>query len=173
MIVFDLKCSQQHIFEGWFGSTADFENQVERGLLCCPICGVSEVAKAVMAPLVGSKSNQQVDTQPREAQHTQTSTDPARDVASKPDQHEAATGVSNDEIKQALLKLAKVQEKALESSKWVGKDFAETARAMHYGEQDDKPVHGEVSPEDAKGLLDEGIEIAPLPLPVRRPDEEH
>lgn len=126
-----------------------------------------------MAPSVGSKSNQQDDRQSTNMERIETRADTERDKMAKPEQQTAVATLANDEIKKTLLKLAKLQEKALESSKWVGKDFAETARAMHYGEQDEKPVHGEVSPKDAKDLLDEGIEIAPLPLPVRRPNEEH
>lgn len=126
-----------------------------------------------MAPLVGSKSNQQDDRQSFNIEPAETRADIERDKMAKSEEQTNVATLANDEIKQALLNLAKLQEKALESSKWVGKDFAETARAMHYGEQDAKAVHGEVSLKDAKDLLDEGIEIAPLPLPVRRPNDEH
>jgi hypothetical protein len=178
MIVFDLKCSGQHVFEGWFGSNTDFENQLEQGLLCCPICGVTEVGKAVMAPLVGSKSNQKEDrpssgVSQTEPDSAQIDADSQHGKMTEPDKVAAAATLGDAEIKEALSQLAKLQEKALKSSKWVGKDFAKTALAMHYGEQDNKPIYGEVSPKDAKNLLDEGVEIAPLPLPVRRPDEEH
>lgn len=126
-----------------------------------------------MAPCVGSKSNQQDDRQSSNIERVETGADIDRDKMAEPEEQSAIATLANDEIKQSLLKLAKLQEKALESSKWVGKNFAETARAMHYGEQDEKAVHGEVSPKEAKDLLDEGIEIAPLPLPIRRPNDEH
>lgn len=163
MIVFDLSCEHGHAFEGWFGSSADFASQKERGLLCCPQCGSPEVAKAPMAPAVPRKGNQL--------------------AASKGDQpaevHAAHGGegqaVSNapmpPEVQAALEKLAEAQAKALKQSKWVGDKFAENARAMHYGEQKVEAIHGETSVEEAERLLEEGIEVAPLPFPISRPDE--
>lgn len=173
MIVFDLKCSQHHIFEGWFGSNQDFENQVERGLLSCPICGDIKVEKAVMAPLVGSKSNQKDDKQLSKIGQEQLSSPLAMKDSAEPDKQVADAALTNADIKQALTQLAKLQEKALQGSEWVGKHFVETARAMHYGEQEHKAIYGEASQQDAKDLLDEGIDVAPLPLPVKRPSEEH
>jgi hypothetical protein len=73
------------------------------------------------------------------------------------------------EVAKALASLAEAQAKALKNSKWVGSKFAEDARAMHYGEQDPGPIHGETTPAEAQGLIDEGIEIAPLPFPVAPP----
>ena len=63
MIIFDLKCAPQgHVFEAWFGSSADYESQQARGLVACPICGSADVAKAPMAPRVGAKGNRQADS---------------------------------------------------------------------------------------------------------------
>lgn len=75
------------------------------------------------------------------------------------------------EVRDALAQLAKAQKKALENSTWVGGKFAEQSRAMHYGEVDEKPIHGRASAEEAKGLIEEGIAIAPLPFPVSAPDK--
>jgi hypothetical protein len=65
LIIFDLKCAPQgHVFEAWFGSSGDFEEQSSRGLVACPICGAAEVAKAPMAPAVPAKGNRQPDVSP-------------------------------------------------------------------------------------------------------------
>ena len=64
MIVFDLKCGNAHVFEAWFGSSADFADQQARGLVDCPICGDRAVDKAVMAPAVGAKGNRQAEVMP-------------------------------------------------------------------------------------------------------------
>ena len=158
MIVFDLHCAEGHRFEGWFGSSSDYEDQQSRGLVSCPECGSIEVGKAPMAPAVGAKGN--------------------REVAHRPEQPVAETGsqpVSNTpmpaEVQQALKALAKAQAKALKNSTWVGKDFAAQSRAMHYGERDEAPIHGQASIEEAQSLVDEGVPVAPLPFPVAPPDE--
>lgn len=152
MIVYDLICEQKHRFEGWFGSSADFADQRERGLLSCPKCGSADVMKAPMAPAVPAKGN----TRARSGQ-------------------EQSTPVSNQpmpaEVQEAMAKLAAAQTEALKKSTWVGDKFAETSRKMHYGEADDKPIHGQASMEEAKSLVDEGIAVAPLPFPVAPPDK--
>lgn len=153
MIVYDLICDQSHRFEGCFGSSADFAEQRERGLLACPQCGSAEVVKAPMAPAVPAKGN-------------------TRDDSGAP---KASTPVSNQpmpaEVQEAMAKLAKAQAEALKKSTWVGDKFAETSRKMHYGETDEKPIHGQASLEEAKSLVDEGIAVAPLPFPVAPPDK--
>lgn len=159
MIVFDLSCSNGHEFEGWFGSSGDFASQKERGLISCPQCGSEQVMKAPMAPAVGRKGNQQAAARPR-AGESVADTD-----------HQVANGAMPPEVQQALFKLAEAQAKALEKSRWVGKDFAETSRAMHYGEQDQEAIHGEASMEEAQRLIEEGIEVSPLPFPIAPPED--
>lgn len=152
MIVFDLKCGGQgHVFEAWFGSSADYEAQQARGLIACPICCDTAVAKAVMAPAVAAKGNR-------------------RAVAPRPDTPApAASGVDMEKMQALVEAVAKAQQKLLAGSTWVGRDFADQARAMHYGEQDRASIHGEVAPAEAKALIAEGVEVAPLPLPVVPP----
>ena len=136
MIVFDLHCSASgDRFEAWFRSNADFERQVEQGLVQCPVCQSSQVAKAPMAPRVPRK------------------------------------GEDGREVSNALAKLASLQAEVLRDSKWVGDEFAETARAMHLGEIDTKAVHGEATAEQARSLAEDGVPIAPLPLPVVPPHQ--
>jgi hypothetical protein len=139
MIVFDLKCANAHVFEAWFGSSADYADQQVSGLVDCPICGDRSIDKAVMAPAVGAKSNAQADVSP------------------------AA-------MKAAMAAIAAAQSKALEGSEWVGSAFAGRARAMHAGEENHAPIHGQATMAEAKALVEEGVPVAPLPLPVVPPD---
>ncbi len=127
MIVFDLRClASDDRFEAWFRSNADFEQQLEQGLVQCPFCASSDVAKAPMAPML-----------PRSG--------PAE--------------------------LASLQAELLRNSRWVGDEFGETAPSMHLGEIETEPVHGEASIEQARSLVEEGVPIAPLPLPVVAPKQ--
>ncbi|MFY8194933.1 DUF1178 family protein [Novosphingobium sp. B1] len=156
MIVFDLQCqSGGHRFEGWFRSSEDFDGQSSRGLVSCPACGSAEIAKAVMAPNVGRKGNQMpVMAKPVDA--------PAQAMANAPLPPEAA----------ALLKaVAAMQAEAIKSSTWVGEKFADDARAMHYGEKEPGAIHGRATVDEARGLVEEGIAVAPLLIPVVPPEE--
>jgi len=160
MIVFDLECrAGGHRFEGWFGSSADFEQQQQRGLLCCPTCGSSDVTKAVMAPNVGRKGNQMTERAPVAV--------PDQPVMTAP----AAVPPLPPEAVAMLRAVAEAQAEALKSSRWVGDRFADTARAIHYGEQDAELIHGQASAEDVQALTEEGIEIAPILFPVVPPGE--
>ena len=156
MIVFDLSCGAGHRFEGWFRSSADYTEQQAGGYLTCPQCGSSEVSKAPMAPAVPAKGNSRPDPQ-------------------VPVPVSGAAPVSNTpmppEVQKALEVLAKAQAKALEGSTWVGDKFAEQSRAMHYGDRDEAPIHGQATLAEAKALADEGVPIAPLPFPVAPPDK--
>lgn len=132
MIVFDLICRDSgDVFEAWFSSGADYDDQTARGLVQCPVCHSTRVSKAPMAPGVPAKSS-------------------------------AASAVA---------RLAEVQAAILKDSEWVGSRFADEARAMHSGETDPRPVHGEASAVDARALIDEGVPVAPLLLPVVPPNQ--
>ena len=142
MIVFDL-------------SSADYEDQRARGLLACPHCGSGDIAKAPMAPAVPAKGNSR-----SEPVH-------AAPEASQP----MANTPMPPEVQKALAALAKAQAEALKKSTWVGDKFAEESRAMHYGERDEAPIHGQASLAEAKALIEEGVPVAPLPFPVAPPDK--
>jgi len=148
MIVYDLSCASGHRFEGWFGSSADYALQRERGLVACPQCGSVAIDKAPMAPAVPMKGNRRAESK--------------RPVAGGALPLEAAA---------MLRKLAEAQAEALKSSTWVGEAFAEQSRAIHYGEREGAAIHGQASPDEAKALLDEGITVMPLLFPVAAPDE--
>lgn len=138
MIVFDLQCATSgHVFEAWFGSTAEFDRQRERALVQCPLCGCGAISKAPMAPALALG---------------QQATDPRR-------------------AKAMLSALAAAQARALAGSTWVGEGFAAEARAMHAGERETRPVHGQATLADAASLAEEGIAVAPLPLPVVPPKD--
>lgn len=135
MIVYDLHCAPAgHVFEAWFGSSAEYDDQQRRGLVSCPVCGSGEVAKAPMAPAVQGSSD-------------------------------------GPDPKAVLAMLAAAQAKALEKSTWVGAGFPDEARAMHLGEAEVRPIHGQATRDEARSLAEEGVPIAPLPLPVVPPDE--
>ena len=152
MIVYDLACEEGHRFEGWFGSSADYDDQRARGLLMCPSCGSAQVAKAPMAPAVPAKGNQRQEVLPPES----------RPMANTP---------MSLEVQKALAALAKAQAEALKNSTWVGDKFAEETRKMHYGERDEAPIHGQASLAEAKALIEEGVPVAPLPFPVAPPEK--
>ena len=160
MIVYDLHCDYGHRFEGWFGSSTDYEDQCERGLVACPECGSAEIGKAPMAPAVPAKSNSRPSaSEPPALAPEETE---ARDVSNRP---------VPPEVSRALEALAKAQARALEKSTWVGADFAKRSREMHYGERESAPIHGQASLEEAEALVDEGVSVAPLPFPVAPPDD--
>ncbi|MDF7774434.1 DUF1178 family protein [Sphingomonas sp. AOB5] len=148
MIVFDLKCGTGHVFEAWFGSSAAYEEQRTGGLLACPMCGRGDVEKAVMAPNVAAKGNQR-------------SAAPATAGGEAP---------PPEAIKAAMATLAAAQAKMLEGSQWVGGSFATRARAMHDGDEPHAPIHGQATREEAKELIEDGVPVAPLPLPVVPPE---
>jgi len=154
MIVFDLECRVLgHRFEGWFSSSEDYASQQERGLVCCPQCGSLDVIKAPMAPNVGRKGNQLVPDRP----------------ADRPRAMHKPKGEVPPEVVQAMQALAKMQAEALKQSRWVGEKFVEESRAMHYGERELESIHGQATLDEAKALLEEGIEVAPILFPVAPP----
>lgn len=162
MIVYDLQCEHGHRFEGWFGSSVDFEGQQARGLVSCPHCGSAATSRAPMAPAVGRKGNQVAER----ARPTLTPSGGGRVPTPA-----VTRGPMPAEVAQALDVLARAQAKALSQSTWVGKAFAEQSREMHYGERDVAQIHGQASVEEARNLLDEGIAVVPLPFPVSPPDK--
>lgn len=156
MIVFDLACSHSHRFEGWFRSSEDYADQLANGLLQCPQCGCEQVGKAPMAPAVPAKSNGRTEivAQPKPA---------------------AVSGGSEKalptKLVEAMKALAKVQAETIKDSTWVGEEFAKQSREMHYGERDEALIHGKATPKEAQELLEEGIAVAPLLIPVVPPDK--
>ncbi|WP_257548065.1 DUF1178 family protein [Sphingopyxis sp. DBS4] len=151
MIVFDLCCAAgEHRFEAWFASSDSFADQQARGLIGCPVCGDADIRKAVMAPRVGAKSNQTV----------------AAPVAPPADSAEP----SPELVRKVLAEIAAKQAEMLPQSRWVGRDFAAAARAMHEGRAAEDLIHGQASPQEAQALHDDGIAAMPLLVPIAPPD---
>ncbi|WP_404333533.1 DUF1178 family protein [Sphingomonas sp. MMS12-HWE2-04] len=150
MIVFDLRCPAEHVFEAWFGSSTAYEEQRAAGLVACPLCGSAEIGKAVMAPNVAAKGNRAV----------------AAPVSKSSD-------APPEMVKAAIAALAEVQAAMLAQSQWVGGGFASKARAMHLGEEPAAPIHGQATIAEAKELIDEGVPVAPLPLPFVPPEQRN
>lgn len=149
MIVFDLRCaSSGHVFEAWFGSSGDYEDQKGRGLVRCPVCDDPDIGKAAMAPRVSPKGNCAGGG-------------------------EVALSSDADGAKAMLAAVAAAQKKLLQSSDFVGDRFADEARAIHLGEMPKRSIHGRATRAEAASLAEEGIAVAPLPLPVVPPGEEN
>ncbi len=148
MIVYDIVCEAGHRFEGWFASSGDFASQVDNGLVTCPFCGSVLIEKAPMAPAVPRKSNQMA--QPQQA------------MVSAPMPPNAV---------EILNRLAQLQAEALKESRWVGKDFAEHSREMHYGDRELETIHGQATLHEAKELLEEGVPVMPLLVPITAPED--
>jgi hypothetical protein len=162
MISFDLCCGKGHRFEGWFSSSRDYDRQQADGLVVCPVCDDGLVSKALSVPNIGRKGNrasvpvaiQRVEPAPVSGEVVNT---PALPPA----------------MMEMMQKMASAQTEMLKNSQWVGREFAETARAIHYGESDDRLIHGETSPDEAEALAEEGISVAPLPFPFIPPEAKN
>jgi hypothetical protein len=153
LIVFDLCCAAgDHRFEAWFASSESFADQQARALIACPVCGDSDVRKAVMAPRVGAKSNQQASSAPA------------------PVSAPAEGQPSPELVRRVIAEVAAKQAEMLPQSRWVGRDFAAAARAMHEGRAPENLIHGQASPDEARALHDDGIAAMPLLVPIVPPD---
>ncbi|MGL5839615.1 MAG: DUF1178 family protein [Sphingorhabdus sp.] len=162
MIAFDLVCKAgAHRFEGWFGSSVDYDRQKADGLLICPLCGDSAIEKAVMAPNVGRKGNQLTVSVPKQERESENEVSVANMQAMP------------SEIVETIDKLAQMQAKMLEKSEWVGDRFANEARAIYYGDAPGRIIHGHATINDARDLHEEGVSVAPLPLPFILPDAKN
>lgn len=152
MIVFDLKCTVGHVFEGWFNSSAGFEEQRSAGLIACPTCGSHDIEKAVMAPNVAAKGNRRSDPVTM-ARAAESPAEPAAMMA------------------RAVAMLAEAQARMLKESQWVGTAFAGRARSMHDGDEPAMPIHGQASREEAEALIEDGVPVMPLLVPVTPPEQ--
>ncbi len=139
MILFDLKCAKDHVFEAWFRDGDTFTVQSKTGEIVCPLCGDSDVTKAPMAPQLARRRPDGGSSSPS-APHPEA-------------EHFAAAR----QVIEAL------QHKVAENCDYVGENFAEEARKIHYGEVEKRGIYGEASDMEAGDLEDEGIEFHRLP----------
>ncbi len=134
MIKYNLICRHDHEFEAWFSKGSDFDDQKKGGLLLCPICGDVEIDKAIMAPAVSTSRKKEAAAQ----------------------KHKAALSMMNAAAD-------KIRKEIADKCEDVGDKFADEARAIHYGEKEERAIYGSASPRQAAELQDEGIAVAPLP----------
>ena len=145
MKVLDLQCAQHHVFEGWFGSEDDYQSQLARGLLNCPMCGDASVTKKLSAPRLNLNATEA----------------PSNAAPALPSLQDAA----NLEPAQLQATLLKMVRHVVANTEDVGDSFPEEARKMHYGETEARNIRGHATPEETEELIDEGIAVMPLPLP--------
>jgi hypothetical protein len=162
MIVFDLACAHGHRFEGWFNSSAGFADQRERRLIPCPVCSDTEVDKAVMAPRLAAKGNQRALVP---------AFVPEANVPMTTGSATPEGGVSEAAMRALVAAVAAKQAEMLPQSRWVGRDFAPAARAMHEGRAETQLIHGSVSPAEAAALHDDGVAALPLLVPFVPPEQ--
>lgn len=151
MILFNLKCAKEHVFEGWFRNGDAYEDQAEARAISCPVCGSRKVEKAVMAPRIGKSGGKSGETErapdggePRSG----------TDLTTMPDAEKAV------QLRRALEEL---RSKVEAQSDFVGDRFAEEARRIHYGEVEARSIHGRTSDDEAEALREEGVPFARVP----------
>lgn len=176
MKVLDLQCHHGHTFEGWFGSEDDFQSQLSRGLVECPMCGNSAISKKLSAPRLNLGAGRDVTERATktEAKSVNTDNDATNSIASRAistgtawqDNQEKVLDMQaiaqNPELQAAWLHIAR---KVMAQTEDVGTQFASEARKIHYGEAKERGIRGQASRDETLELLDEGIHVMPLPLP--------
>ena len=157
MKVLDLFCGSQHGFEGWFGSEADFQGQLAKGLVQCPLCGDAAITKRLSAPrlnlgAVAPGFSSTVNPKPAK------SGEAVEAALSKP----VIQPDNKQEMVQAWMEMTK---QLLANTDDVGDQFAEEARRIHYGEAEERSIRGHASPDERDALLEEGISVMPFLIP--------
>lgn len=146
MKVLDLRCAHQHGFEGWFASEDDFTDQLARGLVSCPLCGDAQIQKMLSAPRLNLRAARHEPTDPADAGGG-TGVQPGPAAPGAPLQAQ----------------WLQAMRRVMAQTEDVGERFADQARAMHHGEVAQRSIRGRTTPEVARELIDEGIDVLPLP----------
>lgn len=133
MIKFELRCPQDHRFEGWFQSGDAYDAQAAAGEIACPVCGDAKISKALMAPSIVRGGKREAD-------------DKRKTVMAA-----------------AMKQLAELRRQVEENCDYVGDRFAEEARRIHYGETERRDIYGETTEDEARELAEEGVEFARVP----------
>lgn len=134
MIRFSLVCSEAHEFEGWFRDNADFDKQQKHNMVSCPVCETQSVGKALMAPAISTGK-----------------------------QKEKITLAMGDEQRRMMNEVRAMTHKLKEGADYVGDKFAEEARKIHDGDADPRGIYGEATADEARSLIEDGIDFMPLP----------
>ena len=168
MKVLDLHCPQGHVFEGWFGSEADYQSQRERGLLECPMCGSQHIEKRLSAPRLNLGAKPDKADKADKAATPAPATGAAKAAAAAP----AALSPEHEQKLQAIQAAwLQASREIAAKTEDVGPRFADEARQMHYGDAPERPIRGQATREETIELMEEGIPVLPLALPSK--DTEH
>jgi hypothetical protein len=152
MIRYNLRCERGHAFESWFQSSSAYESQEKRKLVTCPACGSAKVERAIMAPqIVSQKSRDRTAPVPVTA--------PSTEVTAP-----ASTPLMMAQERELRVKLRELRDHIVKNADNVGERFPNEARKMHYGDIEHRPIYGEASPDEARSLIEEGVEVSPLPV---------
>jgi hypothetical protein len=158
MIRYTLRCERDHNFESWFQDSAAYDSQAKRKLISCPVCDSVKVEKAIMAPrIVGKKGRERAEPVPMPA-----ATPTAAPAVEAPTA--SSTPLLMAQERELRAKIKELRDHIVKNADNVGEKFPNEARKMHYGEIEHRPIYGEASPEEAKSLIDEGVEVSPLPV---------
>jgi hypothetical protein len=158
MIHYNLRCKKGHAFESWFQSSSAYETQEKRGLVNCPICGSTNVERAIMAPQIVSKKGRE-----RAAAEQMPATAPTPASATEVTAP-APTPLLMAQERELRAKLKELRDHIVKNADNVGERFPAEARKMHYGDIEHRPIIGDASPDEARALIDEGVEVMPLPV---------
>ena len=150
MIRYSLHCERGHAFESWFQSSSAYDSQVKRKLVTCPACGSAKVEKAIMAPQIVSRKGRD-SAAPAPA--------PSTDVTAS-----GSTPLMMAQERELRAKLKELRDHIVKNADNVGERFPNEARKMHYGDIEHRPIYGEASPDEARALIEEGVEVSPLPV---------
>ena len=155
MIRYSLHCDRGHTFESWFQSSSAYESQEKRKLVNCPVCGSAKVERAIMAPRIVSKKGRDSQSNdvpaPAPAQPAEVATP-------------GSTPLLMAQERELRAKLKELRDHIVKNADNVGERYPNEARKMHYGDIEHRPIYGEASPEEARSLIDEGVEVSPLPV---------
>jgi len=151
MIRYNLRCERGHAFESWFQSSTAYESQEKRKLVNCPACGSAKVERAIMAPQIVGKMSRDLAAPAAAA--------PSSDVTAP-----ASTPLMMAQERELRVKLKELRDHIVKNADNVGERFPVEARKMHYGDIEHRPIYGEASPDEARSLIEEGVEVSPLPV---------
>jgi len=147
MILYQLRCADEHRFEAWFRDSASYDLQARSGDVECPYCGSTDISKAPMAPRIASSKPQEEGA----------------DAAQEQDERRAT------EVAQQILDaVGRIRDYAEDNFEDVGEDFADEARKIHHGDTPERGIYGKATEQDAEELEDEGIDFVRLPGGTRR-----
>jgi hypothetical protein len=149
MIKYDLRCERGHSFESWFQSSSAYDSQHKRKLVTCPTCSSAKVEKAIMAPRLAGTKKRGKTPEPATTESPSTASPAPLMMAQE---------------RELRAKLKELRDHVVKNADNVGEQFPNEARKMHYGDIEHRPIYGEASPDEAKSLVEEGIEVMPLPV---------